>query len=139
RRRAVEQLLVRGHLDEGSELRDAVLRAVSLRLVQCPARGLRHAIAPRPRLPRSPPPPLVSVTARRVFLKLRGLGYQVRPPGTLAVADLTRIDLCWSVAVGLSMVDNVRAADFQARHLLQSLRSGDLERITRALTFEVGF
>jgi hypothetical protein len=74
-----------------------------------------------------------------LFLKLRGLGYQVRPHGTLRVEELTRIDLCWSVAVGLSMVDNVRAADFQARHLLQSLRSGDLERITRALTFEIGF
>jgi hypothetical protein len=71
-------------------------------------------------------------------LRLRGLRYQVQA-GTLDEHQLTRIDLCWSVAVGFSMVDNVRAADFQARHLLLSLRSGDLERITRALTFEVGF
>ncbi|MEJ7596348.1 MAG: AAA family ATPase [Kofleriaceae bacterium] len=121
RRRAAEQLLVSGHLDTGSELLGSVLRAVGLRLAGSPTRAL------------------ASVVAQRAFLKVRGLRYEVRPKGTLADEELTRIDMCWSVAVGLSMVDNVRAADFQARHLLLSLRSGDLERITRALTFEVGF
>jgi serine/threonine protein kinase len=121
RRRAAEQLLVSGHLDAGSELLGTVLRAVGLRLAGSPTRAL------------------ASVVAQRAFLKLRGLKYEVRPKGTLSDEELTRIDMCWSVAVGLSMVDNVRAADFQARHLLLSLRSGDLERITRALTFEVGF
>ncbi|MEO8840761.1 MAG: AAA family ATPase [Kofleriaceae bacterium] len=121
RRRAAEQLLVSGHLDEGSELLGGVLHAVGLRLARSPAQAL------------------ASVVAHRLFLKLRGLRYHVRPPGTLDEQELTRIDMCWSVAVGLSMVDNVRAADFQARHLLLSLRSGDLERITRAFTFEVGF
>lgn len=121
RRRAAEQLLVSGHLDEGSELLGGVLRAVGLRLA------------------RSPTEALASVVAHRLFLKLRGLRYEVRPSGSLREQDLTRIDTCWSVAVGLSMVDNVRAADFQARHLLLALRSGDLERIARAFTFEVGF
>src|SRR5690606_15385058 len=53
--------------------------------------------------------------------------------------ELLRIDACWSVALGLGLVDTIRAADFQTRHLLLSLDSGEPYRVARALAMEAGF
>ena len=55
----------------------------------------------------------------------------------IAPADLTRIDVCWSAGVGLSVVDTIRGADFQARGLLLSLDAGEPSRIARSLAMEV--
>ena len=50
-----------------------------------------------------------------------------------------RIDTCWSVAMGLGIVDNIRGADFQGRHLLLALDAGEPYRIARALGMEVAY
>ncbi len=77
--------------------------------------------------------------ARRVYLRFRGLDFKPKKASELPEDVLRRIDICWSIAVGLGVVDNVRAADFQARHLVFALEAGEPERVARAVAFEIGF
>jgi tetratricopeptide (TPR) repeat protein len=52
---------------------------------------------------------------------------------------LVRVDTCWSVATGLAIVDYIRAAEFQARHLLLALDTGEPYRVVRALAMELAY
>jgi tetratricopeptide (TPR) repeat protein len=120
-RRAADQLLRSGHLDEGL----AVLRDVLARL------GLK--------LPASTRSALVGLFLRRLWLRLRGLGFRERDEGLVSPEMLLRIDACWSVATTLSLVDPLRAQGFQARQLLLALRSGERRRVARAIACESPF
>ncbi|HQU44108.1 MAG TPA: hypothetical protein PK867_14910, partial [Pirellulales bacterium] len=88
------------------------------------------------RLPASRNRALVSMLINRCRLWLRGTRFRERPeedvPGTLR----TRVDVTWSVAVGLTMIDTIRGADFQTRNLLLALRTGEPYRVARALAWE---
>jgi serine/threonine protein kinase len=120
RRQAAEQFLRSGHIDRGLDAIRAVLRSLGMSLARTPRRAL------------------ASLVLRRAWLRLRGLGYREREASDVPADELIRIDACWSVAVGLSLVDNVRSADFQARHLLRALRAGEPYRIARALAVAAG-
>src|SRR5205823_14097880 len=50
--------------------------------------------------------------------------------------ELIKIDTCWSAAIGLALVDSMRGFDFQSRHLLLTLKTGEPHRIVRALALE---
>src|SRR5262249_11132039 len=76
---------------------------------------------------------------RRILIRLRGLRFTERDASALPAATLLAIDSCWSVAIGLAFVDNIRAAEFQARHCLLALRSGEPTRAAGALRLEAGF
>jgi hypothetical protein len=52
---------------------------------------------------------------------------------------MRRLDVTWSAAIGMAMVDTVRGADFQTRHLLLALKVGEPYRLARALAVEAGF
>jgi tetratricopeptide (TPR) repeat protein len=120
-RRASEQLLISGHIDEGLVGIRTVLTHFDLKLAPTPRRAL------------------ASLLARRAQLRLRGLGFKETPANEVPVSLLRRIDGCWSVAMGLGMVDTIRAADFQTRHLLYALSAGEPYRIARALAMEAAF
>src|SRR5258705_7078574 len=49
---------------------------------------------------------------------------------------LRRLDVCWSVATGLTLGDMVRGADFQPRSLLLALEAGEPHRLSRSLAIE---
>jgi tetratricopeptide (TPR) repeat protein len=68
---------------------------------------------------------------------MRGLEFTERKAGEIPEAELARIDICWTVAAGLGVVDLIRGADFQSRHLLLALRAGEIYRVARAMAFEV--
>jgi len=121
RRLAAEQLLISGHIDRGLELITTLLDALGMSL------------------PRTPRTALASLVLRRALLRARGLRFRERQEDAVAATELTRVDLCWSVATGLAMVDNIRGADFQTRHLLLALRAGEPTRVARALAIEGGF
>jgi eukaryotic-like serine/threonine-protein kinase len=120
-RRAAEQLLMGGHIDEGLRVIQTVLAAVGLKLSAGPKRAL------------------LSLLIRRLHLKLRGIDFVERDISEIPKEEILRIDICWAVAAGLGMVDTIRAADFQTRHLLLALRAGELYRVARALNLEAGF
>jgi hypothetical protein len=91
------------------------------------------------KLAATPTRALLSLLWRRALLRLRGLGFTERAESAVPAEDLARIDLCWSVSVGLSIVDTIRGADFQTRHLILALRAGEPYRVARALAMEVGY
>ena len=121
RRLAAEQLLISGHIDRGIELISTLLATLGMALPATPRRAL------------------TSLVLRRGLLRARGLRFRERQEGAIAASELRRIDLCWSVAGGLAMVDTIRGADFQTRHLLLALRAGEPTRLARALAVEGGF
>jgi serine/threonine protein kinase len=121
RRRAAEQWLVGGHIDEGVQALRSVLEVGSMRLAKTPRSAL------------------LSLLTRRMRVKLRGLHWQRRSHTEIPPAQLMQIDTCWSVATTLGTVDTIRAADFQARHLLLALSAGEPYRVARALAVEAGF
>ncbi len=121
RRRAAEQLLVGGHVDRGvAEMSEILLQF-----------GLR--IAPSPRAA------LVGLLFWRLVLWARGLRYVPTPASSLSPRELTRIDACWSVSVGLGVADNIRAAHIQARYVGLALALGEPWRVCRGLTVDAIF
>ncbi|HZS41896.1 MAG TPA: AAA family ATPase [Polyangia bacterium] len=120
-RRAAEQLMRSGRIDEGS----AVLRKVLARV------GVEFAPTPRRAL--------ASLIWRRAQLRLRGLGFRERAEDQIEPRSLQRIDALWSASIGLAMVDPIRGAAFQTRNLLLSLEAGEPYRVARALAMEACF
>jgi serine/threonine protein kinase/tetratricopeptide (TPR) repeat protein len=118
KRRAAQQLLMGGHIKEGLELIRTVLAAVGFTLPAGPKRAL------------------ISLLLKRIQIRLRGLNFTERDASEIAEADLVRIDTCWAVAAGLGVVDLIRGADFQSRHLLLALKAGEPFRVARAMAFE---
>lgn len=118
--RAGAQLLQGGHIEEGLEVFRVVLETAGFKLANGPKRAL------------------LSLILRRLWIRLRGLEFTERKANEIPESDLARIDICWAVAAGLGMVDLIRGADFQSRHLLLALRAGEVYRVARAMAFEVG-
>jgi hypothetical protein len=61
------------------------------------------------------------------------LGWQARPEHDIPQLVLTRLDLHWSLSIGLASVDSLRGAVFTVRLPLLCLKHGEELRITRAL------
>ena len=99
RRRAATQFLITGHLDEGHAQLSAVLKAVGMSLPETPRRAI------------------VSLILNRIKIRLRGFHFRPRDTGQVSAEDLRRIEVSWTAANGLGMIDPIRASDFQARHL----------------------
>src|SRR5262249_26231066 len=121
RRRAAEQLLRGGHFEEGTAELVLGLKSSGLRLH-------RTAVGA-----------LASLLGQRARLRLRGVAFRSRTESEVHAADLARIDMCWSIAWGLALVDPLRAAPFQVRGLLLSLAAGEPFRLARTLSAEAAF
>ncbi|HWM88362.1 MAG TPA: AAA family ATPase [Kofleriaceae bacterium] len=119
RRRAAEQLLRSGRADDGLRALETVLQAVGMNLAPTPRRAIW------------------SFLRQRMRGWLRGMRYRERDPSQVSVERLARVDICWSVAVGIGMTDPVRGVDFQTRHLHLALAAGEPYRVSRALAMEV--
>jgi serine/threonine protein kinase len=121
KRRAAQQLLFSGHIDEGLAVIQDVLSSIGMTL------------------PPTKVATLLEFFKGRLRARIRGLRFQEREERSISPAELARIDACWSVSLGLGVVDTMRGAVFQTRHLLLALKSGELHRIARAVSIEAGY
>ncbi|MBI4511486.1 MAG: hypothetical protein HY698_17770 [Deltaproteobacteria bacterium] len=117
-RRAAQQLLITGHIDEGLAAVRAVLESEHIKY------------------PRTPLQALLALIALRARIRLRGLGFKIRDESEVASRDLVRVDVCWHMGVGLSAVDTIRGQVFQSKSLLFALAAGEPKRLARALASE---
>jgi serine/threonine protein kinase len=117
-RHAALQFLRSGHIDDGLDTLRTVLAAAGLRLLPTPRRAFYALIW------------------QRLRLYLRGLHFRPRTAEQIDPAELTRLDICQSASVGLSMVDTLQGAYFQTRSLLLALRVGEVDHLVTALAME---
>jgi eukaryotic-like serine/threonine-protein kinase len=113
RRRAGEQLLRSGHVEQGTQILFFMLRKLGLSV------------------PRWDFMILLSLLWALLRIKLRGVTPRARSQ-PVSGHDRLRLDVCWTVATGLSVVHHLRATEFQARALLLALDAGDTERIVKS-------
>jgi eukaryotic-like serine/threonine-protein kinase len=116
--RAAEQLLISGRLAPGLEVLERLLAQIGVES------------------PRTPRRALLSMLRHRVYLRLRGLRFRERQRHEISEADLLHLDVLRIAAQGLAMVDPIRGADFQARHLLYALQLGFRTPIVSAMFHE---
>ena len=120
-RHAAEKLLVSGHIDRGLAILRHVLRTENMELEEHSWKSL------------------LRLWLLRLRLRMRGHEFEPQPAARIDPATLRRIDICWSVEIGLCLVDVLHASEFHARHLLLALEAGDPQRIARGLAMEVFF
>jgi serine/threonine protein kinase len=121
KRRAAEQFLFGGLIDEGLEVLAQVLSSVNLKL------------------PKSPLSALIPLLLKRLQIRLRGLDFTPKDESEIPNLQLLKIDTCWSAAIGLAVVDTIRGANFQCKHMLLALETGEPYRVARAVILEAGF
>lgn len=120
RRLAAEQYLVSGHVDEGRKVLDEVLAE----------HDLPHGLTTRRAL--------VSLLWHRGRNAIRGLRWTERQEPDVPPEKLRRIDICYTASLGLSVVDTICGAAYQAQHLAHALEAGEPNRIALGLAFESG-
>ena len=120
RRRAVEQLLLSGHINEGRRLMRQLLRD--------------QGIEP----PRARPWIFIDIVVNQLLIRIRDLGLEELPDGPIDPEVKQRLDVTWSTTWGLSLIEPVEARALQCRHLLDAIEVGDPFSLTRALVFELG-
>src|SRR5262249_19848480 len=88
------------------------------------------------KLPATPRGAVASLLWHRALVRLRGVRWTEKSESQVTREVLTRLDVYKAASHGLAMVDYIRGADFQARGLLLTLRTGERMRVGRALAME---
>lgn len=121
RRRAAEQQLISGHIDEGLETARSVLSSIGLTL------------------PNNLGQTVLGLMGKRLLLKLRGLRFRERAAADLPADQLLRIDTCRSIAMGVANVQPMLGMSFATSHLLYALEAGEPYRLSLALALEAAY
>ncbi len=122
RQQAANQFLRGGHIEEGVEVLNGLLRGFGLRIGSSKVFTFIKGIGIALRL--------------RLRLRLRWLRYRLRPESEIALQDLQRHDLCWMVNQALTAGSlRLRGFDFIFRVVWLALQLGEPRRLTRALSW----
>lgn len=120
--RAAEELIACGEVEQGSTLLDQLLVESGVRVGSGRGwfgGGLRRM--------------------RRMRLKWRGMDFTDKAETSVAVEELLKVDLLWTRAMTMHLIDTTKAAEAQVAHLETALEVGEPERALRALAAEVRF
>lgn len=117
RRRAAEEWLKCGRVDDGVETLRAVLREVGLRYPGSQIEAMARAVA------------------RIVRIRSMDGTFVARDEGTLAPEALARIDATRAAGTGLMLIDPLRGYGFLARFLLDAHAAGEPRRVAAGLSF----
>ncbi len=115
---AAYQLLISGHVREGREALDSVLRTVGLSV---PKTRFRVVTA---------------LLASRLSVLIRGLRFSRTRKHQTTDTALQRLDVMWLASASLSSIDPVVAALCHVRNLTLALQAGEPRRAARALAWE---
>ncbi|MBL4633132.1 MAG: AAA family ATPase, partial [Kofleriaceae bacterium] len=118
RRQAADNLLRAGHVDEAVATFKGVLATVGLSFAKTSRRSLANLLW------------------WRMTLRIRGVHFKPREVSDIAPGTLLKVAVCGSCALGFGMNDPIRGAEFQTRHFLLALRSGEPSRVGRAMALE---
>ena len=118
RRRAAENLIRSGRIDEGLACLTEAMESVGLGASAAPVRSL------------------ASLLFRRAQLRARGIAFRERAVDQIPPDEITRLDVGYSAASSVTLVDGMRGTALQARHLLLALEAGEPTRAARALAIE---
>jgi hypothetical protein len=113
-RRAAEQLLLSGRIDEGLEAMRPILDEMGLAVPPTPGAALRRT------------------RGLRLRLLVRGSGFRARDATQVPPAQLRKVDVAWTLSTAYALVEPLRAAELQLRHLLLALTAGEPARVMRA-------
>lgn len=119
--RAAEEFLRSGHIDNGITVLGNVLSQVGIKPPTKPWRSL------------------LSFLFRRLWIQVRGRETNETSVDQVRSEKLLQMDICWTGAIGLSLVDSILGADFQTRYLLLALKIGEPYRLARALSLEIPY
>ncbi len=117
RRRAAEEWLKCGRVDQGVEMLRAVLRDVGLRYPSTQAEALARAVT------------------RIVRIRFMDGSFASRDERTLAPETLARIDATRAAGTGLMLIDPLRGYGFLARFLLDAHEAGEPRRVAAGFAF----
>lgn len=120
RRQAAEQFLSSGHLEDGMRAFHEVISAVGLKFPKTPMRAILSLLMQRMQLN----------LARLWSRNGKYLGEKSR------AQRLIRIDVCWSAATSLSVIDPIRGAYYQTKGLALALSTDDPLRVARSLALD---
>jgi len=119
--RAAEELIGSGHVDEGTRILDQLMSEVGVKVSTGSWFG-------------------GSLNAmRRMRLRWRGVDFTAQAETSVSIEDLLKVDLCWTHAMGLALVDAEKGSIAQTVHLEQALDKAEPERALRALAAEIRF
>lgn len=118
RRKAAEQLLRNGYVDEGIAEFRAVLELLGMDWPKTSGRAL------------------ASFLWKRVRLRLRGIAFRTRDVSELSPETLAKLDVCWAGGAGLGVVDQVRGFELLLRYFLMALDAGEPSRVARGMSAE---
>jgi hypothetical protein len=127
RRRAMQQLLLMGHNQRALALLDDLMREL----------GLPN--------PKRPGVMLAGLLRRRTAIRLRGSTLpQLSPmpqlsPTPAEPMERVRLDVTWDGAVGLALIDPLRAFYLHSLHLDRAFHAGENSRLARALMGETPY
>ena len=95
------------------------------------------------RYPKTPNRALLSIAELQLRLKfkMRSLGSRISSADAKPTSeeDRVRLETYYAAGLGLSLVDNIRAAHFQLKYELLALETGNRTHLARSLAAQVAF